>query len=76
MFHRIDDMESMPAGLFFCYVEQLQHYGGALLFAAQHPPEPEYASDEDALIAHTSNRPAATNFLPGTYTRVPGPERG
>jgi hypothetical protein len=76
VFHRVDDLEAMPAERFFSYVGRLLSYDGALRFAALHPPEPEFESDEDALMAHTSNRPAATNFLPGTYTRVAGPEKG
>lgn len=74
MFHRVDDLESMPADLFFSYVEQLQHYDGAVRFAALHPPEPEFESDEDALMAHNSDRPAASGFLRGTYTVVSAPQ--
>lgn len=69
-------MESMPAQRFFSFACHLPHYDGAVRFAALHPPEPEFESDEDALMAHTSNRPAATNFLPGTYTRVAESDRG
>lgn len=68
-------MESLPADRFFSLVERLQFYDGAIRWHALHPPEPEFASDEDALIAHAGRHDPASNFLPGSYSvvkEVPG----
>ena len=46
MFHRVDDMESMPAHRFWCFVERLPYYDGAVagslrqVLAARDPAPP------------------------------------
>jgi hypothetical protein len=70
-FHGVRDMESLPADRFFSLAERLQFYDGAVRWYALHPPEPEYATDEDALIAYTAQAPAFSGqFVPGAYTQV------
>lgn len=74
-FHRVDELESLPADRFFSLVHRLQFYDGAVRWHALHPPAPEL-SDEDALIAHAGAHHPASNFAPGSYTVVQGVSDG
>lgn len=45
-FHRVDDMESMPADRFWCFAERLSYYDGVVAASlrrqlAEHPPQPQ-----------------------------------
>lgn len=71
VFHRIEELECMPADRFFSYAERLLAYSGALQARARHEQNvrPELAS-VSAAGATSRNRPAVRVEQDDTGTRI------